>query len=215
VPSQTHSDFSWEEGDERAVMIGPGMRVGFARTGGRWTHDLVLPDHLPTEVARVVESQPDRDEPRRVVSPVYQEVHRHEPRGGTGLCLLLTGLWFDHHFSAAVSLAAEPAQSDAFALDFDVADRCRAPIESLAATYVLGLDSGALAEASPDRIAWNLDGPSIGRLELLADSPCSVVLAEAGRQAMRVQVLAAIRSGDFTHRLRYRWRWTNSVARTR
>ena len=116
-----------------------------------------------------------------MVSPVYQEVQRHEPPGGTGLCLLLTGLWFDHHFSAAVSLAADPAQPDVFTIDFDVADRCRAPIESLAATYVLGLDSGALAEASPGRIAWNLDGPSPGRLELLADSPCSLVLAEAGQ----------------------------------
>jgi len=196
-------------------MIGPGMRIGFARASDRWTHALTLPDHSGNELVRVVESQPDRDDPVRVVSPLYQEVHRHELRGGPGLCLLMTGLWFDHHFSAAVSLAADPAQDAVFTLDFDIADRCRTPIESLAATYVLGLDSGALAEASPGRIVWNLDGPSPGRLELLADSSCSLALAEAGRQAMRVQVLAAIQQGNFTHRLRYRWRWTNSLALTR
>jgi hypothetical protein len=196
-------------------MIGPGMRIGFARTIDRWTHALIVPAEGGTEIARVVEGQPDRDDPVRIVSPVYQEAHRHEPRGGTGLCLLLTGLWFDHHFSAAVVLAADPAEPHVLTLDFDVADRCRAPIESLAATYVVRLDSGALAEASPGRIAWELVGPSPGRLELLADSPCSLVLAEAGRQAMQVQVVAALQAGNFTQRLRYRWRWASSVVDTR
>ena len=44
VPSRTRPDFSWEESDDRAVMIGPGMRIGFARTIDRWTHALIHPD---------------------------------------------------------------------------------------------------------------------------------------------------------------------------
>ena len=197
-------------------MIGRGMRVAFERTADRWTHALAIPDEENgIELARVVESHSDRDDPARIVSPVYQEVQRHEPRGAKGLCLLLTGLWFNHHFSAAVTFATEPTEPEVLTLDFDVADRCRAPIQSLAATYRLGLDSGAIADASHDRITWNLGGARPGQLELLADSPCSLVLAEAGRQALRVQVLASLQSGAFTHRLRYRWRWTSSVDRTR
>ena len=197
-------------------MIGPGMRIAFARMGDRWTHALTIPDEESgIELARVVEGQPDRDDPARIVSPVYQEVQRHEPQGASGLCLLLTGLWFNHHFSAAVTFAIDPSVPEVLTLEFDVADRCRAPIQSLAATYRLGLDSGAIADASPDRITWNLGGARPGRLELLAESPCSLVLAEAGRQALRVQILASLQSGAFTHRLRYRWRWTSSVDRTR
>ncbi len=194
--------------------MGPGIGVGFVRTGDRWTHGLTIPDESGLEVARVVEGQSEGD-PARVMSPVYQELQRHEPPGGTGLCLLLTGLWFGHHFSAAVSLTADPEQSEAVTLDFDVADRCRATVESLAATYVVPLGSGTLGEAAPDRIVWNLDGQHPGRLELLGDSSCSLALAEAGRTAMRVQLLATIHPGVFTHRLRYRWRWTSSVDRTR
>jgi hypothetical protein len=213
VPGETRPELSWEETDERADMIGPGLGVGFVRTGDRWSHALTIPGGI--EVARVVESQTDSDNPARIISPVYQELQKHEPPGGAGLWLLMTGLWFDHHFSAAVSLTSDLARPDILTLEFDVADRRRGPIESLAATYVVRLDSGSLAEASPDRIAWNLDGASPGRLELVADAACSLALAEAGRQAMRVQVLAAIQPGNFTHRLRYRWRWTSSTALTR
>ncbi|MGP0068790.1 MAG: hypothetical protein ACLQGP_34965 [Isosphaeraceae bacterium] len=215
MPIRKRTELSWEERDDRADLIGPGMGIGFVRAGDRWTHALSIPEEGGVEVARVVESQPDRDDPARIVSPVFQELQKHEPRDGMSLCLLMTGLWFDHHFSAAVSLAPDPERVDDLTLEFDVADRCRSPIESLAATYVMRLGSGALAEASPDRITWSLDGPSPGSLELVADSPSSLVMAEAGRQAMRVQVLASILPGHFTHRLRYRWRWTSSAPLTR
>ena len=204
-----------EEGNDRVAMVGPGLRIEFDRSNDRWTHSLSLHAESDIEIARVVESQPDRDDPTRIVSPVYQELQRHDSTRGTSLCLLMTGLWFDHHFSAAVSMGADPIIVDATSIEFDVADRCRAPVEVLSATYVLGLDSGALAEASPAQISWNLAGDSTTRLELIADAPCSLVLAESGRLATRVQVLAPIQHKNFTHRLRYRWRWTNPEARTR
>ena len=49
----------------------------------------------------------------------------------------------------------------------------------------------------------------------MAIAPASLTLAEAGRQAARVQVLAAIQPGSFTHRLRYRWCWTSAEGLTR
>ena len=55
---------------------------------------------------------------------------------------------------------------------------------------------------------------SPGRLELLAEPPASLAWPRPAGRAMRVQVLAAIQPGTFTHRLRYRWRWTE-LLRTR
>ena len=100
-------------------------------------------------------------------------------------------------------------------LDADVADRCRTPVVSLAATYTVRLDSGALKDASPQAITWDAFGSNESRLELVAVAPSTLALAEAGRNAMRVQILAAIEPGSFTHRLRYRWRWTSNSALTR
>src|SRR5437870_1930976 len=97
------TDLAFEESDDRAVLCGPGLCLEFARQGDRWTHSLHLPLRDAIEVARVVESDPQRDDPTRIVSPVYQEVQHHRLAERPGLCLLLTGRLFQHHFSAAVS----------------------------------------------------------------------------------------------------------------
>ena len=47
-------------------------------------------------------------------------------RQDAGRCLLLTGTYFQHHFSAAVTLGIDPERPDSPVLDVDVADRCRA-----------------------------------------------------------------------------------------
>jgi hypothetical protein len=147
------------------------------------------------------------DDPMRILSPCYQELQRHEFAGDQirGVCLLLTGHLFQHHFSAAVSLFRDPVDPRRVVLDFDLADRCRAPVASLAATYLVRLGSGDLAEGSDGAIAWNV--PGAGRLELQCDPPGSLALAEAGQAASRVQVNAWLHPTLFTHRLRYRWRW--------
>jgi hypothetical protein len=144
-----------------------------------------------------------------VVSPVYQEIHRHEiatdPIGS--LCVLLTGRLHQHHFSAAVHLFHDPNDPSYAVLEIDVADRCRSPVSSLAATYLVRLGSGALADAHPQKITWRESTETTLDLDLRCDPASVLGLAEAGRTATRVQAVAAIDPMVFTHRLRYCWRW--------
>jgi hypothetical protein len=214
VEHHSESGFSCLMDDDCAVLSAPGLSLSFKRSGDRWCHCLESTHGKRVlHVARSDDLTVGENE-RQIASPVYQEVHRHELADGLGLCLLLTGRLFQHHFSAAVTLRKDPEQPGFLELDFDVADRCRAPIESLAATYLVGLDSGALIDAVPGRIAWSAVQSGLDRIELCVEPPSSLVLAEAGRQAMRAQVLAAIVPATFTHRLRYRWRWAPSTDRT-
>jgi hypothetical protein len=205
----------WDQTEDRADVCGPGLRIAFARTGVLWTHSLVLPGEHGLEIARSVETDPDRSDPCRIVSPLYQDIQRHQGAAGSGLCLLLTGTLYKHHFSAAISLVHDPDRPEGMMLDVDVADRCRSPVENLAATYTVGLDSGKLARAGSEAISWENVGADVGGLEIEAVVPSTLVLAEAGRSATRVQVLAAIQPGGFTHRLHYRWRWTCNSGLTR
>ena len=124
-----------------------------------------------------------------------------------GQCVLVTGRVFWHLFSAAITLTRDNDAPAFTVLDIDVADRCREPVEVFAATYLVRLGSSELVEAGPNAITWSGGAIGTARLELLCEPPGSLVLAEAGRQATRVQALAAITPGDYTHRLRYRWRW--------
>jgi hypothetical protein len=208
------AEIAFDQTDERLSFHGMGWTVRFHRAGDHWTHSFWFgtPDHGPSEVISAVESQPERDDPMRIVSPVYQELHRHEPaRERTdSVCLLLTGHFFQHHFSAAISVFHDPVFPSYVVVDFDVADRCRSPVLSLASTYLIRLGSSDLAEADPHEIAWYPGGIVPGRLELQCGPPCGLALAEAGRQATRVQAFAAIDPATFTHRLRYRWRWETS-----
>jgi hypothetical protein len=211
------SEFTYKEEDDRILLRGAGVRVTFTRSGGRWTHSAAFGEvsagdlHL-TEVVRAIEGNPDRDDPDRVISPVYQELQRHEFAGDDvrGICLLLTGQSFQHHFSAAVSLFREPDSPRFIVFDVDVADRCRAPVIFLAATYVVRLSSSELVGAGPHEVAWVGTELGDGRLEFECDLPSSLALDEAGRTATRVQVLAAVEPLTSTHRLRYRWRWDSS-----
>ena len=101
----------------------PRARLGFTRSGDRWSHCLERTGK-GVSVARSDDLTVGENE-RQIVSPVYQEVHRHDLADGPGLCLLLTGRLFQHHFSAAITLRNDPAQPGFLELDFDIADRCR------------------------------------------------------------------------------------------
>jgi len=217
--SMANCEFTWEESGDAVVIRGLNARITMARAAGQWTHQLALDEDGAIDpggppLIAALETDPDRADPARVVSPVYQELHRHELAGDQfpGLCLLLTGNLVPHHFSAAVSLSRDPSDPAWFVLEFDIADRCRAPITSLAATYQLGLSSGELVDAGPDAIRWNISAPGASSklLELRCILPGSLAMAEAGRSSTRVQALAGLDPAQFTHRLRYQWRWQSA-----
>jgi len=191
------------------------LAVVFDWAGDRWSHRLEFGGTTLRIEASAVESDASRDAPARIVSPVYQEIHRHRLAGQTGLCCLSTGLVFQHHFSAVVTLAVDAVQPEMLLLEFDVADRCRTQVEALAATYLVTIDSSELADADPHRIVWTGGRLGKARLELTTAPPATLALAEAGSQAKRVQVVAQIDPETFTHRIFYRWCWTSASNLTR
>ncbi len=214
MPGPVESELRASIGDETALLLSPDLLIEFRKLGDRWTH-AILGHARGIALARSASIQTGSEDPAHVVDPVYQELQLHGPETGSSLCLLLTGLSFKHHFSAAITLAADPRRTGRVLLDVDVADRCRSHVESVAATYLVDLDSGALAAADPERIAWQLAAPIPGLLELVAVPPATLALAAGGGRSARAQVVAAIRPESFTHRLRYGWRWTSDDGLTR
>src|SRR5262245_37012311 len=212
----------FEQDDDRLVIYNQGLRLAFVRRAGRWVHHLALGEFAEDlsesdQLISALECDPDRDDPTRVVSPVFQELHHHHvaTEQGDGPCLLLTGHWFQHHFSASVTVSGDAGRPDSVMIDFDIADRCRSTVSALAATYLVRLGSGDLADASPEGIQWSGNALGAGRLAMACVPPGTLALAESGRVATRVQALAAIEGSKSTHRLRYFWRWDSNSGRTR
>jgi hypothetical protein len=214
MSAPAESGFHVDVRDDWASLRYQEFGVGFRRLGARWAEVILGPgssDGLASAYIVATENQ----DPARLINPVYQEVHLHRPESDSNPCLLMTGRAFDHHFSAAFTLASDPTLASRTVLDLDVADRCRSPVQLLSATYIVPLDSGALVDAAPDRVIWQVPEPVPGRLELMAIPPASLTLAEAGRVATRVQIIAPIQPGTFTHRIRYRWCWAMAEGLTR
>jgi hypothetical protein len=186
-----------EEADRIRIEAG-GLRLTFRHADERWDHAFALGEGFGGAASSV-----EGGDATRVISPAYQEIQRHA--SDQGVVFLLTGQAGPHHYSAVVKARCD---GGAFVVEFDVADRCRAPVEVLAATYLVRLGSSDLVEAGPDRVVWG--GPELGhgRLEFAGGEAESIALAEAGRCATRVQSLARIVPSTHTQRLYYRWRWT-------
>jgi hypothetical protein len=151
-------------------------------------------------------------------NPVYQEIVPHElaDERRAGVCALLTGSCFDHHFSAVFSLYRELKTPQCIVLDVDVADRCRGSVEKLAATYSVSERWGATdtKQDSPSSAAWRDFASNGGLLELVAIPP-AIIGEPASSVNGRVQIQALIDSKTHTQRLCYRWRWTSSSGLTR
>jgi hypothetical protein len=193
--------------EDRRVILAPGLSLEFLRDGDRWNHTLAVGggQGLLAVIGRSIEADPSGGDPARVMNPVYQEIEEHLLEAGR--CVLLTGQSTPHHFSAVVTARQEGAST---VVEFDIADRCRAPIDVLAATYLVHLDSSDLIDANSERIVWGGDALGKGRLEFATRGSNDVALAEAGRRASRVQALARIVPGTYTQRLFYSWRYTPS-----
>jgi hypothetical protein len=207
-----------EDGDKKAIVAGDFSLV-FQWTGERWVHRL---EHrgdgrpCPQLLASSFEGDLERDDPARVVSPVYQQLQFQRNRQ----CLeaLLVGQSGPHHFSAVFSVSAQLIQSVVgrngreppfdFHIDVDIADRCRKPVEFLASSYVVGAQSSELKEASPSGVTWDFKADY---LNFWARWPSRASLSEAGRRATRVQAFATPQPGMATLRLVYGWIWEQNL----
>lgn len=189
---------------ETGYSIGaPDFRLEFQWNGERWVHELVfLSAGGFSRVAQSFESDPGRDDPRRVVSPTYQQLETQDGPEGQGALLL--GQFGPHHFSAVFAVRDH---GQGVEVKVDVADRCRAPLDALASTYTVFLPSGDLIEAAPERVVWAPNSTSGTRLQFDGLGSSRVVIAEGGRQGIRVQADAKIDPSTSTQRCIYRWHW--------
>lgn len=219
------SGFRYADEDDRKILSTSALRVVFAWTGDRWSHRVEVnaagasgrhahagpsatdqPGETWFCVAASVEGGSDA---KRVLSPAYQQFYwEPETQGGCGM---LVGQSGPHHFSAVFSAA----YGDGFVLEVDLADRCRAELETLACTYQVEALPGDLSGAGPGHAEWDLHERGILRLETIdPGGPVRIAVAEAGRLATRVQIGAPGAAGDSTHRLAYRWRYAEPGRRS-
>jgi hypothetical protein len=206
------------DGDRRLIVAGR-FRLAFRWSGDRWDHgleDQARGQDRHRVLAWSVEGDPDRDDPTRVVSPVYQQLEFQND--GAILQALLVGQSGPHHFSAAFSVEERdesespdwPHESKphTVSIKVDVADRCRGAVEALSATYTVDARSDDLIDAGPSVAAWDLGQD---RLTFAAIEPASVSLAEAGRRATLIQALAGPGQGSATRRFLYVWEWDPDI----
>jgi hypothetical protein len=181
------------------------------RAEGRYRHAIAI-DIGPCfdsggslRVVVAVESAFEGLAPERVLSPVFQE---YGPGDGHGPWLLV-GQARRHHFSAAIERAYGADRTGGWF--FDIADRFPGGRPVLSVTYRVELPPALLVEASESRAVWRPETIGGGELILEAAGPAGqpssrIVVAEAGRCASLVQILAPMPDGA-TARCRYRWLW--------
>ena len=202
-----------QQTDDLATIRTPAVRIVFRRSADRWIHEIGPADGPP--IAASLESPADSPTPGVVLSPVYQEVQHHSfDDDDRRVRLLLTGLLASHHFSAVLTVSVD---DEGTTVDFDVADRCRDEVTSLAATYDVRLGPGELERAEPDSVVWSADrdGSDAG-WSLSASEQSRVSIAERGPRSVQAQILATLApKGVFTHRLRYGWRLATRSGLTR
>jgi hypothetical protein len=202
------------EGDRRMIEVGP-FRLAFTWAGDRWVHSLEHRGRGESShrvLALSVEGDSTFNDPTLVVSPTYQDLQFQAD--GPTMQALLVGQSGLHHFSAVFSVEDQAQETPPgwpyeqrpcdVMIKVDVADRCRVPVEELAATYTIDARSDELAHAHTSFVAWDF-GPN--RLVFEAIDPAKVSLAEAGRRATRVQARAGAEKGTATRRFLYEWSW--------
>jgi hypothetical protein len=185
--------------EETQTLLAPPLELAFWWDGARWRHLLRIEGAV---AAASVEWEPGRDDPARIVSPSYQQLHVDESHGAHRA--MLVGQWGSHHGSAAFVIASE---DESVAIEVDVAVRTRAGLTAMACTYQVERTSSGLIGADERAVGWAFESPN-GALWFETEGPAErIMLGEAGRRATRVQVERAIESSVSTQRLRYRWRW--------
>jgi len=189
-----------ERGDRRSIVCDD-FTLDFERVNDRWTHAIALTLlGLPHTIARSVEWDDRRDDPSRVISPVFQELHFQTDVSGIHQALLV-GMSGNHHFSAVFSFGES---TEGVAIDVDVADRVRGDVVAVGSTYSVSLASGDLVACDESKIVW---GVADHRLLFVAGRDVQIGLAEAGRQATHVQAGIVVKPVSPTHRWRYSWHY--------
>jgi hypothetical protein len=134
-----------DDGDEERSIVTPELRLKFRRLEDRWTHGIGIGPGPWLTLAEAVEWTSAADDPTRVVSPTYQDIHIQQD--GADVLALLVGQAGPHHFSASLRVSHrvyDHERSRSFGLEysnsrveFDVADRCRAEVQALECNYVV------------------------------------------------------------------------------
>jgi hypothetical protein len=216
-------EFWYEEATSGPVLHGPDVVIALDRANGFRQTLSVNPargevgaagNRDPVfRVCSAADSDGQPLDPTQVLNPVYQELIRHDLLDdlGPGLCVLLTGAYYEHHFSAVFRLRRDPAKQLDVVFDVDVADRCRAPVTKLAATYQVFSARPGFARVSPVSLRWEAGPGHHGSLEIIAVAPSSIAVwnPTVAVPYTQVEVATAIHRKTHTHRLHYCWRWTS------
>ncbi len=191
-----------ETASGQEVIVAPCLRLRFSWVGDHWKQEMVsVGDSVGVPMIWSVEANNTLGDHSRVVSPTYQQI---DVRMADSVArALLVGQAGPHHFSAAVEVSEA---ANGVVVDVDVADRCREPVEALAATYVMENAAGQLHQGGAGGLVWD---HATHHLIFEADPPTRVLAASHGFGSLQVQALATIDPAARTHRFRYRWRWIN------
>ncbi|MCY2934397.1 MAG: hypothetical protein NT172_09585 [Planctomycetota bacterium] len=166
----------------RLPMAGSDFSWTFFATDDRLGHSLQR-SNLESPLIQSVDLKPELEE-NGPASPVFQ--HLHEEHLPQGLALMGVGQWGKIHFSG-VFMETSPGR-----IHCDIAARVRTaePI-ALASTYTVARTSSDIVSADGSEILLNLNEPG-QILRIVADKGSQLVMAEAGRSALRIQILPRV-----------------------
>lgn len=230
-----------DDGDEVRSIVTPELRLRFTRLGDRWTHALDIRPGPWQTLAEAVEWVSADEDPTRVVSPTYQELHFQQD--GAAVLALLVGQAGPHHFSASVRVTHRVYAQDKShdfgmeysesCVEFDAADRCRAEVQSVECNYlvheppvILHLGDSADGDAAEgfdrrwrDILVWETNTPNNYDVTVRGsgDPGCltGVALCDripSGGWRVRVAPHEIVPRG--TNRIRYSWTHTRVMKRS-
>lgn len=198
-----------DEGDDEKAIVASHARLIFRWSGALWSHAVEVHDGSEWfKLAESVEAGTEVENPGRVISPTYQEIHFQQD--GDAVLALLVGQSGPHHFSASFRVAAEVGERQHMMIvKVDAADRCRSPVDRLASTYSIQLPVGSLVLATETLASWSFRNADSAMTAALSSSPeergGQVSVMPMGARRSQAQVAASILAGQATHRLIYSW----------
>jgi hypothetical protein len=208
--------------DERIIVL-PNFRLRFRRVGDRWTHALSIQGRSWVTFAKALEWDQPADDPTKVVSPVFQELHSQGESE-----LLLVGQAGPHYFSASVQ--ASYRIRDGFnphgaqgcwassVFSFDIAQRCSIAVDFVECNYATYCRKPVLYDCTKEEswsdigILWECDLPNDYGIFLEgtegADPSTVVAISDDLEYGSRVRIAPKHLVPQGTNRIRYEWSHT-------